>query len=83
MRRGVLWAVLVSMAPTLSMAQMAEVDTDADGMASFEELTVLYPDMTEEQFAEADTGGDGLLDGAEMTAALDAGIIGEGVEDAE
>lgn len=51
------------------------MDMNGDGMLSFPELIVAYPDMTEEAFSAMDTTGDGVLDGAEVTAAVDAGIL--------
>ncbi|KAA9006700.1 EF-hand domain-containing protein [Histidinibacterium aquaticum] len=56
-------------------AQMADVDTDGDGYASFDELVAVYADVTEEQFAELDTDGDGTLSEEEMTAAMDSGAL--------
>lgn len=58
-----------------AMAQMPDVDTDEDGMASYDEVIAVYPDVTEDQFAEMDTNGDGSLDEAEMTAAIEAGTL--------
>ncbi len=62
-------------AATASFAQMADLDQDGDGMASYDEIVALYPDVTEEQFAAMDTNGDGTLDEAEMTAATEAGQL--------
>ena len=62
-------------AATASFAQMADVDQDGDGMASFDEIVAAYPDVTEDQFAAMDTNGDGTLDEAEMTAAMEAGQL--------
>lgn len=58
-----------------ALAQMSDVDTDEDGMASYDEVIAVYPDVTEDQFAEMDTNGDGSLDEAEMTAAIEAGSL--------
>lgn len=58
-----------------AFAQMMEVDTDEDGMASYEELTAVYTDVTEEQFTAMDTNADGSLDEDEMTVAMDAGTL--------
>ena len=72
--------LMVTLASVLSLttaafAQMADVDTNEDGMVSFEELVAVYTDVTEEQFAEMDTNGDGNLDAEEMTVAMDAGTL--------
>ena len=60
---------------TAAFAQMADVDTNEDGMDSFDELVAVYTDVTKEQFAEMHTNGDGNLDAEEMTAAIDAGRL--------
>jgi hypothetical protein len=69
---GALAAVLFS-APVF--AQMADVDTDGDGMASYEELVAVYPSLTEDAFVAMDTNEDGVLDEAEMAAAIEAGTL--------
>ena len=53
----------------------AAIDTNADGMYSFPELTVAYPAMTAEVFGVMDTTGDGLLDAVEVAAGVEAGTI--------
>ena len=58
-----------------TLAQMSDVDTDEDGMASYDEVIAVYPGVTEDQFAEMDTNGDGSLDEAEMTAAIESGSL--------
>ena len=58
-----------------ALAQMSDVDTDEDGMASYDEVIAVYPGVTEDQFAEMDTNGDGSLDEAEMTAAIESGSL--------
>lgn len=62
-------------AASAAFAQMADVDQDGDGMATYDEIVAVYPDVTEDQFAEIDTNGDGTLDDAEMTAAIEAGLL--------
>ena len=62
-------------AASAALAQMADVDQDGDGMATYDEIVAVYPDVTEDQFAEIDTNGDGTLDDAEMTAAIEAGLL--------
>lgn len=39
----------------------ADVDTNGDGMLSYEELSVIWPDLTQEEFAAADTDSTGGL----------------------
>ena len=60
---------------TSAFAQMADVDMNQDGMASYDELVAVYTDVTEDQFIEMDTNSDGSLDADEMTAAIDAGTL--------
>ena len=54
---------------------MEELDTDADGAASFAEVLAVMPDMTVETFNLADTNLDGLIDADELGAAQEAGIL--------
>lgn len=50
-------------------------DADGDSLVTLEEIQAVYPDFSAEQFASADLDGNGTLDEAELTAALDAGIL--------
>lgn len=73
-------AGLSALVVTIAGASFAQevdpaMDMNGDGMLSFPELIVAYPDMTEEAFSAIDTTGDGVLDGAEVAAAVDAGIL--------
>lgn len=68
-------AVAVVFAASAAFGQMAELDQNSDGMASFDEIVAAYPDVTEDQFAEMDTTGDGNLDEDEMTVAIEAGQL--------
>ena len=38
-------------------------------------MVAVYPDTTEEAFGQVDTNADGSVDEAELTAALDAGLV--------
>lgn len=60
---------------TPAVAQMAEIDVNADGMLSFPELQAAMPDMTDEDFTTLDANGDGLLDADEVAAAVEAGLL--------
>ncbi|MEM7720059.1 MAG: EF-hand domain-containing protein [Pseudomonadota bacterium] len=51
------------------------VDADGDGVYSMDELAVAYPGLTEELFTTIDGNGDGAIDDAELTAAVDAGVL--------
>lgn len=56
-------------------ADMAELDTDGDGLVSFEEMLVAVPAVTEETFTSLDTNADGALDSDEYAAAEEAGTL--------
>ena len=60
---------------TVAGEHMQMLDTDADGMVSYDEFVAIHTDITPEVFAELDTTGDGWLDAAEVTAAEIAGTI--------
>lgn len=47
---------------------MAEIDTNADGAITIEELQVHNPDVTVESFADWDVNGDAQLSKAEFTS---------------
>ncbi len=57
---------------------ITEVDTDGDGMASFDELLVTLPDLTEDTFSLIDTNGDGMVDADEYAAGQEAGMLPAG-----
>ena len=63
------------LAASAAMANMEEVDRNGDGLASYDEIALVYQDVTEEEFAEMDTNGDGSLDIDEMMAAEAAGQL--------
>lgn len=52
-----------------------EIDTDGDGMISFEEMLAVMPSITEETFLSVDDNGDGMVDETELAAAQEAGVI--------
>lgn len=54
---------------------VAEADVNEDGMYSWEEMASVYADLTEDTFIVIDTSNDGLVDEAEMTAAVEAGLL--------
>ena len=61
-------------ATALSVSAMT-LDADGDGSVSFEEMLAVYPATTEEVFAAIDTDADGVINEAELSAAVDAGIV--------
>lgn len=81
MRSAAIGAMVVALlaAPAFALT-VSDVDTDGDSLVSFTEMTVKYPDLTEDLFGEIDTGDDSLVDEAELTAALEAGLIAEPAE---
>ena len=66
-------AALTLVAPAWAQADLGTLDTDGDGMVSYEELQAASPDITPEQFAAIDTDGDGMLNADELSAAQTAG----------
>ena len=73
MKRTIVIAAALAAAP--AFAQMAEIDTDGDGAVTLDEMTTAYPDATQETFDAIDTNVDGTVDEAELTAAIDAGLV--------
>ncbi|MDD9717214.1 hypothetical protein PVW48_10690 [Dinoroseobacter sp. PD6] len=72
MSRVAVCAMVAALCAAPAIASVSEIDTDGDNLASYEEMTPIYPDLTEDLFGEIDTSGDGFVDDAELTAALDA-----------
>ena len=58
-----------------ALSAQSEMDTDGDGLLSYNELLAAYPAMTEENFTAIDTNSDGAVDADEMTVATDAGLL--------
>ncbi|MEZ5731277.1 MAG: EF-hand domain-containing protein [Paracoccaceae bacterium] len=56
-------------------ATLAEMDADANGLLSMDELKAAYPDLTDEGFAAIDVNADGSVDADELSAAIEAGTI--------
>ncbi len=76
MKKTLTFATIGLLAATAANAvTMEELDSDADGMASFAEVLAVMPDMTVETFELADLNQDGLIDTDELTAAQEAGIL--------
>lgn len=75
---GTMLAALIA-APAFALT-VSDVDTDGDSLISFTEMVVMYPELTEEAFGAVDTSEDSFVDEAELTAALEAGVIEEPAE---
>ena len=56
-------------------AGLADMDADANGTLSLEELTVAYPALDVDAFAAIDVNADGSVDEAELNAAIEAGKL--------
>lgn len=54
---------------------MEALDTNGDGVVSYEEMLAAVPTVTEEAFITIDTNGDGTLDADEYAAAEAAGTL--------
>ena len=64
----------LTVSATATYAQ-SEIDTDGDGLLSYNELLAAYPAMTEENLTAIDTNSDGAIDADEMKVANDAGML--------
>jgi len=62
-------AAIFTIAAPAWAATVAELDTNTDGLVSFEEVQAVYPDTTAEAFAALDVDGDGSLNEEELSAA--------------
>ena len=63
-----LMALTIMAAPALAQAPLtfAEVDIDASGELSFEELQAAWPDLTQDEFMAADLDMNGSLNADEL-----------------
>lgn len=77
MRRVAVGAMVAALFAAPAFAAVSDMDTDGDGLASYEEMMAVYTDLTEDVFAEIDTSDDDLVDEDELAAALEAGTIME------
>lgn len=76
-------ALLMATVTGLGFAAMAQaqtalpeiVDTDGSGAWSLGELQTVWPDITQDTFTAVDANTDGSVDNAELTAAIDAGVV--------
>ena len=58
-----------------TFADLSELDTNGDGMITFDEMLAAVPTVTEENFLAIDTNGDGTVDADEYAAAEAAGTL--------
>ncbi len=64
----------ISASPLLA-GGLADLDADASGTLSMEELQAVFPDLTEETFGAIDANADGDVDMDEAQAAVEAGVL--------
>ncbi len=64
----------LGLSTTVLLAQ-ENMDTDGDGLLSYDELLVALPELTEEVFAAMDTNEDGMVDANELAIAREAGLV--------
>ena len=71
--------ILLTTAAALGLSSAAiastDMDSDGDGMVTWEEVQAAAPDVTEDQFKMLDANGDGALDADEVSAAREAGQL--------
>lgn len=75
MKKIVIQTVTIIALSATALSAQSEMDTDGDGLLSYNELLAAYPAMTEEVFTAIDTNSDGAVDADEMTVANDAGLL--------
>ncbi|PLS20098.1 calcium-binding protein [Neptunicoccus cionae] len=62
-------AAILATASLAQAADLAELDTDADGVLSMEEFVAGHAEVDAEIFADIDTNEDGMIDPSEYEAA--------------
>ncbi|MEL7090663.1 MAG: hypothetical protein AAFN94_02895 [Pseudomonadota bacterium] len=67
---------VAALSPVLVLAQATEdLDTNADGVLTLDEVQAGYPEVSVDMFTTMDLNADGALDGEEIAAAQEAGIL--------
>ena len=76
---GIMGAALAGGALLLAAlaAQGAPMDADGDGLVTLQELQAVVPEATAELFTTIDTDDSGTLDLAEVSRAIDMGLLPE------
>ena len=67
-------ATILALTVTAVSAE-GEIDTDGDGLLSYNELLAAHPELTEETFVSIDTNADGAVDADEMKMASESGLL--------
>lgn len=75
MKKIVIQAATILALTATAISAQSEVDTDGDGLLSYNELLAAHPDMTEENFVAIDTNADGAVDADELQVAGEAGLL--------
>ena len=75
MKKIVIQAATILALTATSINAQSAIDTDGDGLLSYNELLAAHPDMTEENFVAMDTNADGAVDADELQVASEAGLL--------
>lgn len=67
--------LLTALAFTAPAWAAGEVDANADGVLTIDEVQAAFPEITAETFSAMDVNADGALDNDEIAAAQDAGVM--------
>ncbi|MEM6595905.1 MAG: hypothetical protein AAGC82_01590 [Pseudomonadota bacterium] len=65
----------VLIAGAATAATMAELDANADGMVSYEEISAVMPEIGTDLFDVIDANQDGMIDEDELTVATESGLL--------
>ena len=71
-------AAMATFVPAALMAQDAQLDTNMDGVVTYDEAAMAMPDLTEDAFMQMDANSDGVLDADELAMARDGGMLPDG-----
>lgn len=75
MKKRILQAAMMIALSATALSAQSEVDTDGDGVLSYNEMLAAHPALTEEGFVAIDTNADGAIDADELKMANEAGLI--------
>lgn len=75
MKKRTLQAAMIIALSATALSAQSEVDTDGDGVLSYNEMLAAHPTMTEEGFMAIDTNADGAVDADELKLANEAGLV--------
>jgi len=75
-RFSIFAGLLVLSVPTLAIGKsFDEIDANADGVLTLDELQTQFPDVTSDSFFAMDLNADGRLDADEARSAQEAGLL--------